>query len=524
MTSEPRLQPHDILGQHMIHGFIARGGMGEVYQADDLATESIVALKTIARELQEDGAFRERLSQEYSTWRRLDHPNILRVYDMRQDEIRGEDVLYLTMRYIDGSGVDGHADLGAVLAKEGPFPAPTALAILDQVADALTEIHAQDLVHADVKPGNILIDRGGGGLQNSHVYLTDFGLATRSGTPDGPADSHHVVGTPAYMAPELLRGEPGASRDPRADVYALGCVALEMLTGASPTGSPEGQPTEMAPGRDHHPPPSNTSTTRADLPGPVSEVIKRATAADPSRRTATPKKLVEELRAALIAKPSWWRRLTTATRRRWGALGRRGRWIAAGVATVLVVGVVAAVVAAVTADNWTTDNVAGISIRHPGDWRRQGPPDAAIFSPFDVEGLPPGGAADGWDHIIGTLQTNPQQIVGVYVRAHDEPAFQSSDLDTLKTAVAADFTGSRTSLQAPADANPQVAGEPAVTLDGDIRPWNSTDSLRIRSYLIPLNNTAGSTTVHVMFFASPPVFDESQSDFTKILDTISATQ
>lgn len=189
-----------------------------------------------------------------------------------------------------------------------------------------------------------------------------------------------------------------------------------------------------------------------------------------------------------------------------------------GVALILAI---AAVYATFHNDHSTADDqVGGISLSHPDDWAREGTQDAATFSPLQLNGQPPGATPEGWSQIIATLGSNPSTSVGVYVREHDEQDFTSGNLDTLKTAVAHDLTDSRTNLQAPDNADLQVAGKPAIMLDGDIRPWGSTDSLRIRSYVITLDITT-HRSVHIMFFAAPAIFENSQDDFNKVLASIS---
>jgi hypothetical protein len=198
----------------------------------------------------------------------------------------------------------------------------------------------------------------------------------------------------------------------------------------------------------------------------------------------------------------------------------------------VVIGISIAVILALLATLWfvvfpgrsTTDEVAGISLRHPNSWVRQGTPDAATFSPLQPIEQPPGATQDDWTRIIAALSTNPSKLVGVYVGEHNEPRFQSKDLATVKTAVEGVLSGSRASLQAPVDADQQnkdqqVAGRPTVILEGDIRPWDSTDSLRIRSYVISLDTTTGRST-YVMFFAAPALFEATQDTFTEVLASI----
>ena len=145
--------------------------------------------------------------------RSLDHPNVIPVYEAGE----ADDRLFIAMRYVEGT------DLEALLRREGPLEPARALAIAAQVADALDAAHARGLVHRDVKPSNVLLDRQDG---REHVYLADFGL-TQSVSDRGPTDGHSS-GTVDYVAPEQIRGD---EVDGRADIYALGCVLFEALTG-----------------------------------------------------------------------------------------------------------------------------------------------------------------------------------------------------------------------------------------------------------------------------------------------------
>ena len=151
------------------------------------------------------------------SWRRrIDHPNVLPVYDAGETD----GVLWIAMRYVDG------IDLAALLARDGPLAPEQALAICGQVAGALDAAHARGLVHRDVKPGNILLAVEEGAV--AHAYLADFGLTKRIGGARGLTVSGQVLGTIDYVAPEQVEGGPV---DGRADQYSLGCVLFECLTG-----------------------------------------------------------------------------------------------------------------------------------------------------------------------------------------------------------------------------------------------------------------------------------------------------
>jgi DNA-binding beta-propeller fold protein YncE len=212
LGTDPRLGSE--LAGYRIEALIGRGGMGVVYRAHDLALDRPVALKVLSPELAEDERFRQRFLLESRLAAALDHPSIVPVYDA--GEARGE--LYIAMRYVEGT------DLKELLAA-GPLAPERAVALVSQVASALDAAHARGLVHRDVKPSNVLVS------QEGHVYLADFGLTRRLGEPGSALGAARSLGTIDYVAPEQIRGE---EVDGRADVYSLGCLLHECLTGAPP--------------------------------------------------------------------------------------------------------------------------------------------------------------------------------------------------------------------------------------------------------------------------------------------------
>ncbi len=235
---------------YRIDELIGRGGMGVVYRAFDLRLKRTVALKLMAPELALDARFRERFSREAELAMSLEHPNVVPIHDA--GDIDGR--LYLAMRYVEGT------DLRALLRAEGALDPARALAICSQVANALDAAHAKGLVHRDVKPSNVLLDA------SEHVYLADFGLTRRLDEQGGPAGDDAPSGTPAYLAPEQIEG---GRVDGRADVYSLGCLLYECLTGEAPfvarlaAGGGVGAPGGGAAKRKRSP----TRTTRSDRRG-----------------------------------------------------------------------------------------------------------------------------------------------------------------------------------------------------------------------------------------------------------------
>ncbi len=244
------------LAGYRLDALIARGGMGVVYRATHLALDRPVALKVIARQLAADPGFRDRFLRESRLAARLDHPAVVPVYDAREED--GE--LIVAMRYVAGG------DLKQRIARDGRLPPTEAVDLLAQVGEALDAAHATGIVHRDVKPHNIL-------LEGERAYLTDFGLAKALGD-SGVVSGASVVGTAEYMSPEQWRGERVG---PAADVYSLGCVLYEALTGVAPFGRREGDaPPQMPQGLD--------------------AVIERAVAKDPAERFATAGELIEAAR------------------------------------------------------------------------------------------------------------------------------------------------------------------------------------------------------------------------------------
>jgi CheY-like chemotaxis protein/predicted Ser/Thr protein kinase len=203
----------DIAG-YKIEGLAGRGGMGVVFRAEHVHLGRHVALKVLTADLAGNRSFRQRFIREAQTAARLDHPNIVPVYDAGE----AEGLLYIAMKFIDGS------DLGHLLDAEDRFTAQRTVELLAPIADALDTAHAAGLVHRDVKPGNVLVD-------NLRSWLTDFGLTKRIASRTALTAAGRTVGTAAYLAPEQIRGQ---DVDARTDVYAFGCVLYECLTGAVP--------------------------------------------------------------------------------------------------------------------------------------------------------------------------------------------------------------------------------------------------------------------------------------------------
>jgi class 3 adenylate cyclase len=260
---------------YRIEELIGRGGMGVVYRAYDLRLKRTVALKLVTPELALDERFRERFARETELAMSLEHPNVVPVHDA--GDVAGR--LYLAMRLVAGT------DLGRLLRREGPLDSARALAICRQIANALDAAHARALVHRDVKPSNVLLD------EDEHVYLADFGLTRR--LEEQGAGEGRSVGTPAYLAPEQIDGR---SVDGRADVYSLGCVLFECLTGQTPYR--RGSRLAVAWAHLEEEPPSVTELN-SELPKPMDDVVQRAIAKEPGNRYTTCGELIAAAESAL---------------------------------------------------------------------------------------------------------------------------------------------------------------------------------------------------------------------------------
>jgi Protein kinase domain len=205
-----------LAGRYRIVGLLGRGGMGEVYKAEDLKLRQIVALKFLPEELSSDGPMLARFHREVRAARQITHPNVCRVHDIGETEIGLETLQFLSMEYIDGE------DLSALLRRIGHFPAAKALELARQLCAGLGAAHEAGMVHRDLKPANIMLDGRG------RARITDFGL---SGLAEELRGDEEPSGTPAYMAPEQLGGAPATMAS---DIYALGLVLYEIFTGKRP--------------------------------------------------------------------------------------------------------------------------------------------------------------------------------------------------------------------------------------------------------------------------------------------------
>ncbi|GAA2252125.1 hypothetical protein GCM10010232_45450 [Streptomyces amakusaensis] len=287
----PAGRASDLIGSriagYQVEAEIGRGGMAVVYRARDLRLDRTVALKLLAPELARNDTFRKRFTHESRVAAAIDHPHIVPVFEAGETE----GLLYIAMRYVAGQ------DLRALLNREGPLPITTAGRIAAQVASALDAAHSHDLVHRDVKPGNILIAEGTDSDHPEHVYLTDFGLTKKSLSLTGFTTVGQFVGTLDYVAPEQISGRPV---DARCDVYGFACVVYETLAGSPPFKRDDDMALLWAHQFDAPPP---LTLLRPDLPGAVDTVVAKALAKRPDDRYGSCGEFVAALRSAVTARP-----------------------------------------------------------------------------------------------------------------------------------------------------------------------------------------------------------------------------
>jgi serine/threonine-protein kinase len=260
---EARFIPGTMLAsRYRIVSPIGRGGMGEVYRADDLRLGQAVALKFLPASVATDAARLARLHQEVRLARQVSHPNVCRVYDIGDTDGQA----FLSMEYVDGE------DLASLLRRIGRLPADKAIQVARQLCAGLAAAHDRGVLHRDLKPANILIDGRG------HVRIADFGLAALA---DERRDARVIAGTPGYMAPEQLDGRGVTVRT---DVYALGLILYEVFTGqavlarnAVPVASRASDSSR----------PTRPSTIVPDIDPNVERVVLRCLEEDPAQRPAS---------------------------------------------------------------------------------------------------------------------------------------------------------------------------------------------------------------------------------------------
>ncbi|GAB5540923.1 MAG: hypothetical protein SangKO_006830 [Sandaracinaceae bacterium] len=272
------------LGRYRLRRRVARGGMGEIWQAFHAGLQRDVAVKLMQPRLGQDDVAVRRFEREVRMLAELTHPNIVRVFDYGATETG---VWYYAMELLDAQ------DLTAILARDGAMEPARALRLCTQAAEALGEAHARGIVHRDVKPANLLLVNAR--ASREFVKLIDFGIAAEADADLTLTATGMIVGTPGYIAPEVITG---GEVTPAADVFALGMVLYVMLTGTEPFD--EGTPNEiLRVTLEATPPPP--SSAREGIPSAVDQLVMRCLARDPAARFADGEELATTLRRVRAA-------------------------------------------------------------------------------------------------------------------------------------------------------------------------------------------------------------------------------
>jgi eukaryotic-like serine/threonine-protein kinase len=276
------MAPDTLSGRYEIGDRLGSGGMSNVYKATDLILERTVAVKVLAEHLSDDERFVARFRREALAVAKLIHPNIVQVYDTGVDEGRH----YIVMEYVEGrSGAQ-------ILQRQGPLDPETAAEAGTQACAGLDYAHRRGIIHRDVKPGNLMLVGGPVGGGEMTVKLTDFGIA-RAVEQTRITQVGSVVGTAAYLAPEQVRGEEAT---PATDVYALGVVLYQFLTGRLPY---EGSSLAELAVRQQNEKPLPPSAYNGEVPETLGSAVLRALEGDPSRRYASADELAAGLQLGL---------------------------------------------------------------------------------------------------------------------------------------------------------------------------------------------------------------------------------
>lgn len=272
-TAQRDLLPGQQIGtRYRIIRLLGRGGMGAVYLAYDNELERDVALKVIREDLAKDPSILQRFKREIQLSSTVTHKNVLRVYDLGESN----GLKYLTMKFVEGE------DLAALFKREGQLSVERVLHIFRQICEGLGAAHNSGILHRDLKPSNIMIDG------EDVIYLTDFGLA-RSASGSGLTQTGALMGTPDYMSPEQVKGEP---LDVRSDLYSLGIILYQMVTGRVPFS---GETAFEVMIQRVQKPPRPASDLNPDLPSFVEKIIGRCMAIEKQARYASVEELLADL-------------------------------------------------------------------------------------------------------------------------------------------------------------------------------------------------------------------------------------
>ncbi len=266
------------LGRYEITKLLGRGGMAAVFEANDTVLRRPVALKVLYSQYLADEALVQRFRREAIVAARLEHPNIVPIYDVGETE----GSVYIAMKLLSGRSLQD-----VLLEQTSALPLERSLNIISQLAAALDYAHQHGVIHRDIKPGNVML------TANDHVVLTDFGIAKALDAP-GMTGTGVIIGTPDYMAPEQIDAKQGPL-DQRADIYALGVLTYRMLTGQRPF---DGSTTEVLMAHLSQQPPL-ASQHNPSLPPSIDQVVSRALAKAPANRPASAGAFAADLRNAV---------------------------------------------------------------------------------------------------------------------------------------------------------------------------------------------------------------------------------
>jgi serine/threonine protein kinase len=265
-----RFQGRIVLGRYRINSKLAQGGMSSVYLARDMRESGLYAVKVLRRDLISEPHIQERFFNESRAVSRIDHPAVIRIYDVGKT---GDGRICLVMEYIHGTALRMHM-------KGGPLAVDEVLGIVSQVADGLHAAHAQSVVHRDLKPENVLIPNKK--MPGAKVKVIDFGIARIIDTPR-ITTQQHIMGTPQYIAPEQATDK---QVDHRADIYALGVMTYEMLTGQLPFDGKD--PETLLEQHVHADPPPLQAHFAADTVSPdLCDLVMECLSKDPNRRPSS---------------------------------------------------------------------------------------------------------------------------------------------------------------------------------------------------------------------------------------------
>jgi serine/threonine protein kinase len=275
----------DEFAGYRLRAVLGKGGMSTVYQAENPRLGNVIALKVLAPELASDDVFRTRFLEESRIAAAMNHPHVIPIHDMGSSD----GLLYIAMRCVSGT------DLRQMISKRGRLLPDTAVFLLSQAARALDAAHRRGLVHRDVKPGNLLVERGNddSGSDPDHLYLADFGITKPAIGRSGLTSSGQFLGTIDYVAPEQIRG---LSVLGMADQYSLGCVLYECLTGRVPFEKDLDAAIIWAHVEET---PTRATLLRPDLPAAVDEVFDQVLAKQPGDRYASCREFMTAARGAL---------------------------------------------------------------------------------------------------------------------------------------------------------------------------------------------------------------------------------